>query len=549
MKELPEGSVIIEQDLKNLPEGSEIVQSTDPLENVQRGLDIGAAYAKGFGWGATPKVASAIGTTIAKPILEGIEFAGGPQAPSYSDLYKHGVDIYSAPAQRASVRDPALSALAEGGGAVTSAIMAGGLKPVQQAQKFISGAPITKTMPLAEKAMRLFGKTARSALAGEAGYRVYKAGESDVGKEVESLTEGPPVGAMLGAAAPLAGTALKAGAEAITPKVSEGLLDIATKANQYDIPVSLDQISDTKLMKNIQKVSQELPGSGYDDFRDYQVKKWQKALINTFGGSGDEFTPQMMDKSFKSLGRQFDKFGKGKTFTIDDTFKAYVDELLEETPRTIGREGYDALKDTIDNVVYRNIKNGEISGEALGFVRNKINELARKTKIGGLDEYYRDLEGGIIDIMTQGDLAAKESFKNLKKQYKNLIAVEPLAAKAKGGKISPTLLNNRVSKIYGRQHVRGKSGEIGDLARIGNELLGQLGGSDTTEKMLYTGMATGAGFFEPTSTITALGLNRAYQKYLNQNQNIIQKTLEKEFLRKHAPEALEKGAEYLTKGK
>ena len=554
MIDLPDGAEIlgVEDDiggLSDIPEGAQVIQDEgfNPLDLAQRGLDVGASYAKGLGFGGTPKIAAGVGAAVAKPILEVGERITGNQAPTYGELYQSGVDMYSAPQNRAALRDSTLAGVAEIGGALTGGVGMAGTKTAQGLQKVISGAPIQKAMPMAEKAMRLFGKSARAGIAGEAGYRAYKVGEAESGQELQELTSGAPVGLMMGAGMPIAGVAAKAGIEKARPKIAEGFGDVVGLAKKHNIPLSIDQISGSRALSNVQKISQQLPFSGVGDFRDNQMKAFNKALIKTFGQEGESFTPELMNKSFKNLGKQFDDFGKGKTFSLDDNFKNYVTEILDDARSTTTNEAVDKLSKEIDNV-FKNADEGEIKGEALGFIRNRINRLGRKSKIEGLGELYRDLESGVIDVMTQGDLAAKESFKQLKKEYKNLLAIEPLAVKAKGGNISPTLLNNRVSKIYGRQFTRGKAGELGDLAQVGRQLLGELGGSDTAEKMLYTGAATGVGFLEPTTTIAGLGLNKAYQKYINQNQKIIQKTLEREFLSKHAPDTLEKGVKYIKEG-
>jgi len=132
----------------------------------------------------------------------------------------------------------------------------------------------------------------------------------------------------------------------------------------------------------------------------------------------------------------------------------------------------------------------------------------------------KDAENAIIETLAQGDEALIREAKN---QYKNLIVLEPLAAKAKGGNIPATQLTNRVNRVYGRQFVRGKAGEMGELADIGRELLPDLGGSDTTQKALFAGSLF-AGAVNPSTLLISGGasaVNRAVQRGVNRNQAII----------------------------
>jgi GH24 family phage-related lysozyme (muramidase) len=105
--------------------------------------------------------------------------------------------------------------------------------------------------------------------------------------------------------------------------------------------------------------------------------------------------------------------------------------------------------------------------------------------------------------------------------------IEPLAAKAKGGMINPTQLNQRVSQVYRRAHTIGESGDIGDLARIGNELMPVLGGSDTAEKLLYMTGAGGTAVVNAPLTGAALAGNRLLQSGVNRNQALVNKLIER----------------------
>lgn len=382
--------------------------------------------------------------------------------------------------------------------------------------------------PLANLAIRAGQGAAMAAPVGAA----YSAGSADPGQELHDAGVGALVGGGLGAALPVAGGTLKA----LVPKVSEGLRDVASLAQKYDIPLSFDQITSSRAVKNAQKVSQELPFSGQAAFRDKQMSSFNSALLNTVGIDGTKFTRANMDKAFTDVGKQFDSLGAGKTFQLGDDFYSGLDQIRQDAQSTATADAVSNFNHAVENQITKNVgPDGTISGEKLGQIRSNINSLARKANNPDTQDLLHDLENNVIDAMTSGDDAASGTLSDAKQKYKNLLVLEPLASKAKAGNISPSQLNSRVAKIYGRSYVRGKAGPIGDLAQIGHEILPELGGSDTTQKLLYAGglggLATGAAI-NPAGALGAAGtiagtsaLNRLAQSGLNRNQSIIASAL------------------------
>lgn len=368
----------------------------------------------------------------------------------------------------------------------------------------------------------LASKTAKGVVASAPLGVLYGYGQGEDGKRGESAREAGFYSALAGGAMPVAGAAIKTAGKAIIPKVDENLRDIAKLAvEKYKIPLSIDQITGSKPWKNIQKLSQEIPASGYKNFRDKQLKQWNKALLTTTGVDADSFSPVVMDRAFMNVGKKFDDFGKNKTFDANKIYNK-TQTILQDSEQFATDEAKNILIKNLDSIIENTSGNGSISGVKLNQIRTRINRNARKAKDNDTKELLRDLENAIIDTMTDG---ADEAMKQAKQQYKNLLVLEPLTAKSAGGNISPTALNQRVYSIYGRSFVRGKAGEIGDLARIGKELLPELGGSDTTQKILYSSGIT-AGVVQPSTlavTGSLMGGNRAMQSLINRNQGIIRK--------------------------
>lgn len=419
-----------------------------------------------------------------------------------------------------------------------AANLAGGLLTGGAGLSTKTGTAVANSLRTGNTATRI----GKGMLAGAASGGLYGAGSADDGNRVKGATTGAAIGGAIPLAIGAGGATLKAGAKALTPTIEEGMRPIINLAQKYKIPVALSQVGEGNAIKNFQKVSKELPFSGESAFREKQMKAFNHALIKTTGGNSNRFSPELMDNLFTKVGKEFDDFGKGKSFNLNEEFIAGTSKILDDA-EIISKGGIEGLNKQIAKI-YADASDGVIRGELLAKHRGEVNRLARKAgKTGNAEvqELLHDLENVIIDTIKSGDDAAGQAFAKTKQKYKNLLVIEPLAAKAKGGNVSPSQLHTRVSKIYGRQFTRGNAGEIGDLARIGNELLPELGGSDTVQKAIYGGGLGTLGVTALTNPVVAaaaatkagmaLGANRLVQSGFNRNQSVINAALKKSRLK------------------
>lgn len=386
----------------------------------------------------------------------------------------------------------------------------------------------------AARAGNLATKMAGGAAVAAPAAGAYYAGEAAPGEMGEQFVKGAKMGAAVGAALPVAGAALGGGAALLTPKIDEGLVSVGKLAQKYKIPVSLPALTSSEPIKNFQKISQTIPFSGEAKFRNRQMDAFNRALTKSFGYESHKITPEVMDAAFNKVGGEFDKLGRGKTFTTAP-FQNSIDDILSDAS-VYTQDALDAFAKEVEKVRTNFTPDGLVSGERLGQIRTRLNRLARKTNDQDKAELFKSLENSVIDLMTAGDDVAKAALSDAKRKYKNLLVVEPLANKSIGGNINPTLLANRAEKIYGRAYTTGNAGEIGDLARIGKELLGREGGSDTAPKLLQAGLGGTAltAAINPSIGIPALGVaggaaaaNRAIQSGILRNQMLINRAINK----------------------
>lgn len=381
------------------------------------------------------------------------------------------------------------------------------------------------------------GNVARGAAlaAGTTGLYGYGASENDLNTKAALRDAGlsASVGAAGGVALPAAGAAIGA----LAPKVEPGLIDVASTARRFGIPLSMDQVTGSRTLKNVQKVSQEIPFSGQQGFRENQMRAYNRALFKTVGVDADMFTPKSMSVAFNKVGSEFDNVTKGKLFNMGGDFVDNLAATAEDVRSQYGDEAFNAFQREATKVI-NDFQGDAISGELISRQRSRINSLARNAA-PGQKEALLDLENVIVDGITSGDPAIQAALSQAKQRYKNLIVLEPIAQKSKGGMISPSLLNNRVAQVYKRAHTVGNSGDIGDLARVGSELLPELGGSDTAQKVMIMKAATypgaviagatipGAAIPAATMAGVGMGVNRGLQAGLNRNQGLIDKQIMK----------------------
>lgn len=536
MNELPDGFVL-EEPQTEPPEGF-VLEEPEPRNVLQDTVNLASAAVDGASFGLAPKAAAAVGAGIAKPVLEAGELVSDGldglgvtnnnfDTPSFGDLYTRGVERNQKLTQDAFKNTPGLAVGATVVGGLAGGLAAGGTRFGQAVSNFANNTRFAGAgRGLAARASRLLEKSARGAVLGDVGLRTFEAGSSAPGEEIDALTKFNPVGSVVGGAVPSLGAVAGGVGKALTPVVDDGLRETAKLARKYNIPLSFDEITDSRAVKNLQKISQGLPFSGQDTFRDIQQKSFNREVAKSFGEDTERLTPEVLNRAFSRLGKEFDDLTAGKSFSAGrGTYKKMIQELRDDAEAYTG-DARKVLEKQIGNIE-KDIKGGQISGEALGFHRNKLNKLSRKANDLDISSAYKDLENVIIEVATDNDSLKKAAFDETKRKYRNLIAIEPIArsGKAKGGNINPSLLSAQVSKIFGRQFVRGKAGELGDLARIGSDLLPELGGSDTFAK---GALGVGALAIEPVVAGAVLGGNRAVQSGVNRNQKLINKAIDAE---------------------
>lgn len=383
----------------------------------------------------------------------------------------------------------------------------------------------------------LLGRIGAGGLAGEATQRIYESGAAPEGEKIAQLTEpGISAGGVIGAAIPGAGALLSKTKQAITPPISEARKQVVSLAKKYNVPLGLDDLTDSQFYQYLISEGQNLPFAGAGSNVENQLSKYTKAIAKSIGlDDVDNLTPVNMDKAFKKVGSKFDDLTKGKTFNITDDALDTLSGIEEGVASgTYGAEGVILFKNHTKDLFSR-LKDDSLSGDELASLRNKFARISRTGTNPEAKALAKDMENVLIDLIGEG---APEALKNAKYQYKNLIAVEPLAQKAQvDGFISPALLNSRVAQVYKRDFTRGKAGELGDLALLGQAIKQRVPQSGTAPRQMMQNLgvtdlaALGTGFVNPALPVAyfggklgKLGANR-YLQSRNVNPSVIESAM------------------------
>ncbi len=498
-------------------------------------VNLGLTYAQGRSFGMGTKPMSAIGATMAYPVVAAGKAIQGEPIPSWSDLYKIPVEDIQGRIAQSKEDNPYLSIGAEiGGGLKTGADLAklptsGGGGFSSWIKNFVS----PKGTGPSSQAASMAKKVGIGGILGEATQRGYEAGTAPIGEEAGILLDPTPsLGGMLGAAAPIVSAGLGSAVNAIKPKISADRAKLAkTAIDKYGIPLDVSDISQSGVVGNIQRASQAVPFAGEEVRRNTKLTAFNRAVSKTFGQDISEFTPDAIDNAFIEAGKPFNVLN-GKKISVSAQQLKELDDIVDDAAQNIEAGKVEIVRKNVEKLKSQ-IKNGEINGEVINDIRSIISQNASRADLNARP-FISDVVNKIVDISVGGSPAEKAALNEARRNYKNL-NVSLNALDTATNSISPTSLESAVKsqKGYGqRSYVRGKAGDLGEIARIGKTFLPVKGGSPTAPIATSAGLGatslTGLLTMNPVtalSPLAAMGGNRLLQETVNRNPAVVQSML------------------------
>lgn len=366
---------------------------------------------------------------------------------------------------------------------------------------------------------------------------IYGADAAKPGEELAGAKQGALVGGVAGAALPVAGAALGAIGSAAIPKIEPKTAALAQRAQDMGINLRLDQISPTRVRKTVQKVSQEIPGSGVDAQETAQRQQWNAALAKTIGQDSPDLGPETIQNFIQDANTKFSSAIGTGDIKFSQKDMAALGDIVSKSKTQITGDLVGIVKSNVDKFIKDanfSVKTGTvIPAQKLASLRSQIIKDLPTIQGGAKQQVAKIVD--VIDNVVQGQITpeAQATLTQARKEWRNFKTIEPLLEKSTDGQINPTDLMQRVASSKYIKSSRAPVGEddLVDLARIGKQFLPKAGGSDTTQKAALVlaakkagslgGAITSAAVVGPIKTGLALGANRALQRGYNSNSKLV----------------------------
>lgn len=318
------------------------------------------------------------------------------------------------------------------------------------------------------------------------------------GALVNSLAT-PRAGA-LGTVRAGAGKVADAALEAATPAVSPSTMKRATTAVEAGIPISPHQLSGNKFVKLLGETAESVPGAGGTQLKQARRDKFSAALAKQLD---PETTATVLDDAtFKELQ---DAAGE-RIGEISSKYQVPVDDFgdLNAVARRDTPDVQAVVKTFADDLAQIAADNGGVvPGDTLRKLRTEAQSRARNVRgakpdlANALDDVVHKLDDALANNIS--DAADVAALTDARRRYAISKTLEPLLAKYPDGNFPPSALKGVVTstKQGKRRMARGEGGELGEYARVGQDLLKEQVSSNTAERAaVYSVLGDAAKLFK-----------------------------------------------------
>lgn len=308
--------------------------------------------------------------------------------------------------------------------------------------------------------------------------------------------------------------------EAATPRLSPRSMEIVGKATEAGIPISPHQLSDNKFVKILGETAENVPFAGGGSLRAKRREAFSAALAKQMDPStditvlDDAAFRQLQDAAGESIG---EISGKYQIPEAEFGNLMELDRARRGTPDT--KAVVQAWADDLKKIADEN--RGVVPGDTLRKLRTEIQTQAREMRANkgdvaaALDDVVHRMDDALANVADDADVAA---LTDARRRYAISKTLEPLVARHPDGNFAPAALKSLMSQKAGgkqKRMARGEAGDLGEYARIGQELLKELPSSGTAERnLVYGGVGAGAGagaaFAEPLSAAAIYAGSAAY---------------------------------------
>lgn len=329
------------------------------------------------------------------------------------------------------------------------------------------------------------------------------AGALDPVSEGESRIQNVGAGAALGLAGQGAGDALAASGKAAAAKVSPELKSLFIAARDRGIHLTPAQLSDSKFIKFLRSQLAALPGSGAAGQEARQVTAFNQQVSKAVGES-EPMSREVFDKALTRLGGEFDQF-TNRPLPLTNGFMKNVLRVQDEAAALGDADSARNMKAIADRI-FKQGSSGTLDGRSVQSIDSALSKI--QSKGGERAAYASEMRDALHEHLEKNMPRADfDAWRKTRGEYRNAMQIMGLVAK--DGEVAPGKLMGAVTanKAGKRSMARGRGGEMGQLAQIGQRMKGPAT-SGTGERVQAA--TVGAGLWaNPVQTLAGLTAGRA----------------------------------------
>lgn len=266
---------------------------------------------------------------------------------------------------------------------------------------------------------------------------------------------------------------------------------LAQRAQALGVPVRPGQAASSKVVKVVDDQLAALPpsltgNSASNPTRitpDAQFEAFTRAVSKTVGEDEPALTTTVMAKVAKKISDVYKAVLPRNQVAPSPDLQTALDDIRLNAKDALDDDSVKPVLNALDKIEGK-LKVGPLSGRqyqtmrARGGMISAVSE-SQNTTVAHYGNKIRDALDDAFEAQAQGNDAAE--MKQAREWLRNYKILEPLAEKAPTGKISPALLLGQVAKSY-PDFATGGGGDIGDLARIGQQFLKSPPNSETATR-------------------------------------------------------------------
>jgi len=292
-------------------------------------------------------------------------------------------------------------------------------------------------------------------------------------------------------------TGAAAAADKVLPQISPSNLARVKTATEAGVPVSPHQLSGNKFLKLLGEAAEDVPLAGGETLRRSRREAFSGGLVKAIDPASTATV--LDDATFKNLqdtaGSRIGEIA-GRTDVPVESFGDLAEVARRDTPDVQGVIATYA-KD-LARIAEEN--GGVVPGDVLRKLRTEAQAQERAARAGkgdlanALDRLTKRLDDALSEHAPEADM---EALADARRQYAISKALEPLVSAYPNGDFPPARLKSVITGTKEGKHrmATGRAGELGEYARLGQEVLKEQVTSMTAERsaVYRTAGALGVG--------------------------------------------------------